>query len=242
MVNAPGITNSIDAQIRCLAEMGGQAEDILFKALQALEVRNVALAEDVIQQDKQLDKMEMELEKLAFNTLSLHQPLLGDLRQTIASLKLASTLERIGDLSKNISRRSLSLFEERETRMTLPVVRMGRQALLQLNKILDAYIKKDVETAIGVWKSDVDVDSLHNSVVRELLTYMMEDPRNIGICTQLIFIAKNIERIGDHTTFIAEMIYYVHEGKPLEDKRPKGPGSSSIMPPKPSYKPKSDLD
>jgi len=126
----------------------------------------------------------------------------------------------------------LTLFEERESRMTLPIVRMGRQTLAQLNKILDAYIKKDVETAITVWKSDIDVDSLYNSVVRELLTYMMEDPRNIGICTQLMFIAKNIERIGDHTTFIAEMIHYVYMGEPIEDKRPKGPGSSGIMPPR----------
>jgi phosphate transport system protein len=228
----PQIENSIDAQIRCLAEMGGQAEDIFQKSLEALETRNVALAEEVIKQDKELDKMEMQLEKLAFATLSMHQPLLHDLRQTIASVRLASTLERIGDLSKNISRRSLILFEERESRMTVPIVRMGRQALSQLNKILDAYLNKNMDEAIAVWKSDVDVDGLYNSAIRELLTYMMEDPRNIGICTQLMFIAKNIERIGDHTTFIAEMAYYVNEGKTFQDKRPKGSGSSGIMPPK----------
>lgn len=222
----------IDAQIRYLAEMGGQAEDILRKALDALETRNVELAQEVISQDKKLDAMEAELEKIAFKTLSLHQPLLQDLRQTIALIRLAATLERVGDLSKNTARRSLTLFEEEEYHIVKPVVRMGRQVLSQLNKILDAYLRKDIILAMSVWKDDVDVDSIYSSVVRDLLTYMTENPSYIGVCMQLMFIAKNFERIGDHTTFIAEMAYYVIEGKPLDDKRPKGPRASSIMPPK----------
>jgi phosphate transport system protein len=212
-----------------LSEMGGLAEELLSHALEAVQRRDEGLAAEVVERDKALDRMEAELEQLSIRTLALRQPLAQDLRETIAALKVASTLERIGDLAKNIARRGQFLARAEPIRLAAPVVRMGRQTLVHLTEILDAYTARDTALAVSVWRRDIEIDEMYNSLFRELVTYMMEDPRTIGLCSQLMFVAKNLERIGDHTTFIAEMAYYVVEGERLGDDRPKGDPVDSML-------------
>jgi phosphate transport system protein len=205
-----------------ISEMGGLAEELLSGALQSVQERNQELAENVIQLDKRLDALEMEVEEMTTRVIALRQPMARDLRLLIAVMKLSTVLERVGDLSKNIARRSIHLAKYSPTSITASVVRMGRQALAQLTEVLDAWARRDVEGAVAVWRRDVEVDEAYNSLFREVITYMMEDPRTISIGSQLLFIAKNLERIGDHTTHVAEMVYYVEKGEPLGDDRPKG--------------------
>jgi phosphate transport system protein len=220
------IVSAFDAELQTIsariAEMGGVAEEQLTLALDAVRSRDSQLAEEVILADKRLDRMEMELEELTVQTLALRQPMAGDLREIVAALKIASTLERIGDLAKNIGRRSKYLNATQPLRIASSIVRMGRQSQTLLTEVLDAYTTRDTDLAVSVWSRDVEIDEMHNSIFRELITYMMEDPQLIGLCSQLLFIAKNLERIGDHTTFIAEMTFFVVEGRPLDRARPKG--------------------
>jgi phosphate transport system protein len=229
----PHIVAAFDTDLRNLqakiAEMGGLAEELLSHALEAVQRRDTELAAEVVARDASLDRMEADLERLAIRTLALRQPVAVDLRETISALKIASTLERIGDLSKNIARRSKFLSQNQPVALVTPVVRMGRQTLVQLTEVLDAYTARDTALAVSVWRRDVEIDEIYNSLFRELITYMMEDPRTIGMCSQLMFVAKNLERIGDHTTFIAEMAYYVVEGEPLGDERPKGEPVDTLM-------------
>ncbi|MFN3613139.1 MAG: phosphate signaling complex protein PhoU [Rubrimonas sp.] len=212
-----------------ISEMGGLAEEMLAHALEAVQRRDSELATQVVARDKSLDRMEADLEQLAIRTLLLRQPVAQDLRETIAALKVASTLERIGDLAKNIAKRSQFLSRNQPVRVAAPVVRMGRQSLALLTEALDAYTARDTALAVSVWNRDVEIDEIYNSLFRELITYMMEDPRTITACSQLMFVAKNLERIGDHTTFIAEMAYYVVEGEQLRDDRPKGEATDTLM-------------
>jgi phosphate transport system protein len=229
----PHIVAAFDTDLQTLqakiAEMGGLAEELLSHALEAVQRRDADLAAEVVARDAALDRMEADLERLAIRTLALRQPVAVDLRETISVLKIASTLERIGDLSKNIARRSQFLSRNQPVALVAPVVRMGRQTLVQLTEVLDAYTARDTALAVSVWRRDVEIDETYNSLFRELITYMMEDPRTIGMCSQLMFVAKNLERIGDHTTFIAEMAYYVVEGEPLGDERPKGEPVDTLM-------------
>jgi len=152
-----------------------------------------------------------------------------DLREAMTAIKIAADLERIGDLAKNISKRSLVIFQDYETpnRLVQGLSRMGKLALGQLKLVLDAYTNRDVEMANKVWLSDEEIDEMYNSVFRELLTYMMEDPRMIGMCTHLLFVAKNIERIGDHATNIAETVSYLVTGDRMVGERPKGDKTST---------------
>jgi phosphate transport system protein len=229
----PHILSVFDEDLAQLAtkisEMGGLAEEMLAHALEAVQRRDSELATQVVARDKSLDRMEAELEQRAIRTLLLRQPVAQDLRETIAALKVASTLERIGDLAKNIAKRSQFLSRNQPVRVAAPVVRMGRQTLTHLTEALDAYTARDTALAVSVWNRDVEIDEIYNSLFRELITYMMEDPRTITACSQLMFVAKNLERIGDHTTFIAEMAYYVVEGEQLRDDRPKGESTDTLM-------------
>jgi phosphate transport system protein len=226
VTTVPHIVSAFDNDLQVLqskiAEMGGLAEELLAHALEALQRRDETLAAQVMERDAELDRMESELERLSIRMLALRQPMAVDLRETISALKIASTLERIGDLSKNIARRTKLLTRSQPISLSAPVARMGRQTLIQLTEVLDAYAARDTALAIAVWRKDVEVDEMYNSLFRELITYMMEDSRTISLCSQLMFVAKNLERIGDHTTFIAEMTYYVVEGEKLGDDRPKG--------------------
>ena len=229
----PHILSVVDDDLSLLStkisEMGGLAEELLAHALEAVQRRDAELAEQVVQRDKSLDRMETELEQQAIRLLLLRQPMAQDLREAIAALKIASTLERIGDLAKNIAKRSQYLSRNQPVRVAAPVVRMGRQTLTQLTEVLDAYTARDTALAVSVWNRDVEIDEMYNSLFRELITYMMEDPRTITACSQLMFVAKNLERIGDHTTFIAEMAYYIVEGRPLGDDRPKGEPADTLF-------------
>ncbi len=205
-----------------ISQMGGLAEEMLSAALSSLQSRNTDLAQSIIQLDKRMDALELEVEEMATLLIVQRQPLAQDLRLVISTLKLASTLERIGDLSKSTARRSTQLASTPPAGVTNSIVRMGRQALDQLTAVLDAWGRSDAEDAIAVWRRDVDVDEAYNSLFREVITYMMEDPRTISVGSQLLFIAKNLERIGDHATHVAEMIHYVETGQPLVEDRPKG--------------------
>jgi phosphate transport system protein len=204
-----------------IAEMGGLAEEQLGSAIEALQNRDSELAAEVIRSDKRLDRMEAELEKSAIQVMALRQPMAADLREVIAALKIATAIERIGDLAKNVAKRTLILNRSGPVRVMSSVARMGKQTRTLMAEALDAYTARDAALSVSVWKRDVEIDEMHNSIFRELITYMMEDPRTITLCSQLLFVVKNFERIGDHTTFIAEMTYYAVEGRPLGDERPK---------------------
>ncbi len=220
------IVTAFDAELQGISarisEMGGLAEEQLSQALEALRDRDSELAAEVIAADARLDALEVKFEELAIQTLALRQPMAGDLREVVAAIKIASTLERIGDLAKNVARRATYLNEKQPVKIASSIVRMGQQTRLLVSEVLDAYAARDTALAVSVWSRDVDIDEMHNSIFRELITYMMEDPHLIGLCSQLLFVAKNLERIGDHATFIAEMTYFVVEGRPLGDRRPKG--------------------
>ena len=205
-----------------IAEMGGLAETQLSHALDSIERRDTALAEEVIGKDKRLDALEHEVERLATHIIARRQPMAKDLRLVVSAMKLSTTLERIGDLAKNIAKRSRALAATDPVRLSGSVVRMGRRAQAQLTEALDAYVKSDVDAAIAVWRRDVEIDDVYNALFRETVTYMMEDPRTITLGSQLLFIAKNLERIGDHSTHIAEMVHYSVKGESLGDNRPKG--------------------
>ena len=205
-----------------ISEMGGLAEEQLLKALEAVRMGDTALAQQVIEMDERLDELELEVEEAATTTIALRQPMANDLRVVISALKIASTLERIGDLAKNISKRALTFSTKRPARITLSISAMGEKTLAQLSSVLNAYSSRNTEQAVAVWRKDVEIDEMYNAIFREVVTYMMEDNRTIGLGSQLLFIAKNLERIGDHTTHVSEMIYYIVEGKPLGDDRPKG--------------------
>ena len=204
-----------------LAQMGGMAEEQLNNAITALAKRDLVLADLVIARDEKLDVMEREIEEKATLTIAKRQPMALDLREIMVAIRVAADIERIGDLAKNTAKRTHAISEALPRKLATGLSRMGSMAQAQLKNVLDAYGLKDAEKALSVWRSDEELDALYNSIFRELLTYMMEDPRNIGMCTHLLFGAKNLERIGDHTTNIAENIYYLINGKTIAEDRPK---------------------
>lgn len=219
---------SLDAKI---AHMGGLCEQLLAQSIEALEKNDPGLAEQVISRDKANDGIEHEIENLGIQTIARRQPVAVDLRQIITALRISGELERIGDLGKNISKRTLAIVgEPQPKRAMLGLKHMGLLALQQLKDVLDAYATRDSEKARRVWIADEDIDAMNNSLFRELLTYMMEDPRSITLCTHLLFGAKNIERIGDHVTNIAEMVHFMVSGETLTDARPKGDATSFVSP------------
>jgi len=205
-----------------IAEMGGLAESQLASAIDALVRRDADLAGRVVQADKRIDDLDTEISNYTVRILALRQPMAQDLREVVAAIKISADLERIGDYAKNIAKRALILSQSAPMRPVNSIPRMGAIAQQIVKGVLDAYIDKDADRAQAAWRRDEDVDEMYNSLFRELLTYMMEDPRNISPCTHLLFIAKNIERIGDHATNIAEIIYFLVHGKSLDESRPKG--------------------
>jgi len=216
-----------------IVQMGGLCETQLANSIDAIVRRDMALAEQTVLLDSRVDQLEQQIEQQAMRLLALRQPLAVDLRETLAALKISSDLERIGDLAKNVAKRVLAVSRDApDQHLTQGLARMGRQALAQLKNVLDAYAKRDANAAVTVWKRDEEIDELYNSLFRELLTYMMEDPRKIGPSTHLLFIAKNFERIGDHATNIAEIVHYVVTGAKMGDARPKSDitSSTSITP------------
>ncbi len=223
---ADHIVKSFDEELKLLnniiAEMGGLAEAQLDRAVESLVRRNSDLATQVVQDDKRIDNLETEIGSLTVRLLALRQPMAQDLREVVAAIKIAADIERIGDYAKNIAKRAIVLSNVEPMKPAASIPRMSRMALQIIKDVLDAYIAKDAEAARAAWRRDEEVDEMYNSVFREMLTYMMEDPRNIGPCTHLLFIAKNIERIGDHATNVAEIVYYLVHGRSLDEERPKG--------------------
>jgi phosphate transport system protein len=223
---ADHIVRSFDTELqdlrRTIAEMGGIAEKMLTDATGALVRRNAPLAQAVIAADGRLDGLQRQIEERGILTIARRQPLAADLREIIAAIRISGDLERIGDLAKNLGKRVLAISNQfQPQKMVAGVQHMSDLALGQLKDVLDAYAQSNLDAAVEVWNRDGSIDALHNSLFRELLTYMMEDPRNITFCTHLLFCAKNIERIGDHTTNIAETIYYLVSGETLQTERPK---------------------
>jgi phosphate transport system protein len=213
---------------RLVAEMGGLAEKQIGESVDALNTHDLALAHRVIALDDKIDMLQREIEEKAILTIARRQPMAVDLRDIVGALRVANDLERIGDLAKNIAKRVGALDDDIElTKVLRGVEHMADLVLSQIKDVLDAYTRRDVEKALAVWRGDEEVDAVNNSLFRELLTYMMEDPRNISLCIHLLFCAKNIERMGDHATNIAETVYYIVEGRPLADERPKGDTTAS---------------
>jgi phosphate transport system protein len=213
-----------------LAQMGGLAEEQLDNAISALSKRDIVLADQVILRDDKLDVLEREIEEKAILTIAKRQPMALDLREIMVAIRVSSDIERIGDLAKNTAKRTHAISEALPRRLSTGLARMGSMAQAQLKNVLDAYARRDDAAAMTVWRSDEDLDALYNSIFRELLTYMMEDPRNISLCTHLLFGAKNLERIGDHTTNIAENIHYLIHGKTISEGRPKKDVTSMMNP------------
>jgi phosphate transport system protein len=215
--------SELSALHRSIAEMGGIAEKMLTDAMDALTGLDTDLARTVVANDMRLDALQREIEEKAIGTIARRQPMAVDLREIIAAIRVSGDLERVGDLAKNIAKRSIKIAAEpRLARATIGLKHMGELAALQLKEVLDSYAEHDVEKARAVWLRDTEVDALEDSVFRDLLTFMMEDPRNISFCTHLLFCSKNIERVGDHATNIAETVYYQVTGDTLPMERPKG--------------------
>ena len=213
-----------------ITQMGGLAEDHLAKAIEALERRDPKLAAEVVAGDALIDQLERDLQEQSIVMIAKRQPLADDLRHIMTVLKIAGDLERIGDLAKNMAKRALAISGENHPKPLMTGLKnMTELALRQLKDVLDAYSERQADKALAVWRADEQIDAMYNSLFRELLTYMMEDPRNIGLCTHLLFGAKNIERIGDHTTNIAENVHFLVHGQPVMDVRPKSDETSSTL-------------
>lgn len=210
-----------------ISEMGGLAEKQVADATRALSKYDTALAQRVIADDAKVDALQHEIEQRAVMTLARRQPMAIDLREIVAALRISNDLERVGDLAKNIAKRIGALADGFHLpQITRGIEHMTDLVLGQLKAVLDSYARRDSAAAMVVWRSDGQIDSVNNSLFRELLTFMMEQPRNIGVCIHLVFCAKNIERMGDHATNIAETVYYMIEGQKLTDERPKGDTTS----------------
>ena len=211
------IVKSYDEHItlltRKILEMGGLVEQQIARAIEALVNRDVEQANRVIEHDDQIDLMEEEIDQYAIRLLATRQPMAVDLRLITMAMKISNDLERMGDYATNIAKRCERLAKEPPVKPLYTIPRMAQISQAMVKDVLDAYVERDTDKAIAVWRRDDEVDDMFTSLFRELLTYMMEDPRNISPCIDLIFVAKNLERIGDHATNIAEKIHYIIHGQ-----------------------------
>ena len=224
-------TKAFDVDLReitgMVAEMGHDVEKQIAHALDALGNRDADLAQRAITIDVSIDALQHQIEEKAVLTIARRQPMAIDLREIIGAVRIANDLERMGDLAKNIGKRVGPLSEDlHPANLMLGVERMGELVLGRIRQVLDSYANRELELALSVWNGDEEIDSACTSLFRELLTYMMEDPRNITYCLHLMFCAKNIERMGDHATNIAETVYYIMEGRTITEQRPKGDTTS----------------
>ncbi|MBN8873598.1 MAG: phosphate signaling complex protein PhoU [Rhodospirillales bacterium] len=224
------VVKSYDQELKRLrdmmTEMGGIVENQVALAAEAIMHRDSAAATRAVEDDPKVDALERDIEQFVIRLLALRQPMAGDLRQIVAALKMTGDLERIGDYAANVAKRSIVLGQFNLPYSLAGLAHMAHLVQQQLKSIIDAVGESDPEKAIEVWRSDQVVDDIYNAIFRELITYMMEDPRNITPCTHLLFIAKNLERIGDHATNIAETVYYAVTGEVLPETRPKGDTSA----------------
>jgi phosphate transport system protein len=228
------IVKSFDQELQLLdkkiAQMGGLAERLLAQGFDALEQRDPKLAEAAVASDRVIDQLERELQEQTILMIARRQPMANDLRHIMTVLKIAGDLERIGDLAKNIAKRVMPITADFHPQKVIRgVEHMAALVLAQLKQVLDSYAGHDLEKALAVWNGDEEIDAICTSLFRELLTYMMEDPRHITFCIHLMFCAKNIERMGDHATNIAETVYFMVQGRPIVDERPKGDTLAALV-------------
>ena len=220
------IVRSYEDELNGLAaecvRMGGLTEAQVADAVSGVVKRNQELAASVVIRDDKLDEAERDIERKTIRLIALRQPVADDLRRAVAAMKVANNLERCGDLAKNIAKRTLVIIESDPlTPLTRSIERMGKLVLGRLSSVIDASSRSDLERALAVWSQDDEVDEHYNSLFRELLTYMMGDPRTITACAHMLFVAKNLERIGDHATNIAEIVHYEITGAEMVGGRPK---------------------
>ncbi|QND49454.1 phosphate signaling complex protein PhoU [Rhizobium lusitanum] len=214
---------------RRIAEMGGLAEQMVSDSVRALVHGDVALAQKVISDDVVLDHAEREVGDKAIVTIARRQPMAADLREIMGSIRIAADLERVGDLGKNTAKRVIAVQGTGVPRsLARGIEHLSELALSQLKEVLDVYTTRSPDKAVSIRERDEEIDAMYTSLFREMLTYMMEDPRNITTCTHLLFCAKNIERIGDHATNIAETIYYMATGSQPEGERPKDDTANTV--------------
>ena len=228
------IVRSYDEELKYLANriaaMGGHAERMVDQAVSALVNSDAGLARKVIGDDAFLDESQREIDDKAILVIGKRQPMASDLRELIGTIRISADLERVGDLGKNIAKRVVAVTESRQPLSLFRGLQaLAELALTQLKDVLDVYATRSVERLAFMRDRDDQIDAMYTSLFRELLTYMMEDPRNITPCTHLLFCAKNIERIGDHATNIAETIYYVVTGEQMPIERPKEDKSHNVV-------------
>ncbi len=208
-------TDELEQLSADLLRMGGLAEAMIRDASRAVTTRDAELAETVIERDLEMDKLETEAERKAVRMLALRQPMASDLRNVIGAIKLADGIERIGDLAKNIARRSLAVVDEDNRSALRGIERMGQAVSRQLQMALDAYARRDPVAAIAVYKTDDDIDSHYNGLLRSMLVYMTQDPDQLDARSNFLFIVKNLERIGDHCTNIAKVVHFIATGEQI---------------------------
>ncbi len=241
MTIADHIVKSFDEELnrlhQTIVQMGGLAEAQLQGAIDALVRRDAGLAAEIVRADHRIDELELEVSQRAIRVLALRQPMALDLRSVVAALKISSDIERIGDYAANVAKRAAVLAQSPPIKTVGGIQRMSRLAQQLIKDVLDAYVAADAQKADAAWRRDEEIDEMYGSLFRELLTYMMEDPRNIGPSTHLLFVAKNIERIGDHATNIAETIHFLVHGRPIDAARPKGDTTNLAVAAAPSAEP-----
>lgn len=222
---------SYDEELRRLAntisQMGGLVENQIAGAIECMVQRDSEAAERVIVADRTIDGIERDVEQSVTQMLALRQPMAGDLRRIVGALRVSSDLERMGDLAKNIAKRTIVLSQVREIPSLWLIPKMADVVQQMVKKVLDAYVNDDVALAEGVWAGDEEVDQIYNSLFRQLITHMFEDPRNITAATHLMFVAKNLERIADHATNMAEVITFQETGERMLGDRPKADDTSA---------------
>ena len=210
-----------------LLDMGVRAARSVEFAVEALQKGDAGIARQIVAADKSIDDLQHQLEEKAIGLIARRQPVADDLRQVIASIRIANDFERIGDLSKNVAKRTLAILDGGPLSIsTIGLGTLGKRVHEALESVVAACRTRDDQIAMQVWQRDHEIDAQHTALFRELLTYMMEDPRNIGACTHLLFCAKNLERIGDHATNIAETLHYVVTGEMITSERPRADASS----------------
>ena len=223
--NTPHTVKSYEEELKNLnnniVKMGTLCEEALRKSINALVTNNTDDADKIIKDDEEIDKYENLIEQQVVNLIALRQPLAIDLRETVTALKISSDLERIGDLSKNIAKRSLLLSGNLSENLIKILNTLSESVQKQLKSVIDSYLERSSSMAVNVWESDEKIDDLTNQCMQASIDFLKEDPKNLQNGTHLLFVSKNLERMGDHTTNIAEQVYFLVKGEYLEGERPK---------------------
>jgi len=210
-----GYDDDLNQLTTALSELGGLVETMTSDSVRSIKKRDSDLAQKVIAMDKQANLLQEQIDEDALRLMALRHPMATDLRRTIGAIRCANDLERVGDLAEGIARRAISINEEDKIDLAKGVSRIGKLVKTQLSGALDALLREDADKALQIWLADEDVDEMYNAIFRELLTYMMGDPRTITACASFLFVSKNLERIGDHATNICESVYFTVHGKQL---------------------------